>query len=72
MLLIRAERTHVAGRIVDQTMSNHFVLAFKPLPADTSRTAGNRTVVRALLGVNVGMRAEYTVSKANSNNTMSA
>lgn len=69
MLLIRAEGTHITRRIVDQTMSNHFVLTLKPLPADASGATGDRTVVGALLRVHIGMRADCSVSKVSNNIT---
>lgn len=55
MLLVRAERTDVARRVVHQTMSHHFVLALEAFPAGSTRTSFDRTEMRSVLGMHVGM-----------------
>jgi hypothetical protein len=45
VLTFWAERTHISWRIVDQTMPNHLVLAFKPLSSLATGTSRHWTVV---------------------------
>jgi hypothetical protein len=57
MLSIWAVRAHVAGAIVHQSMSDHFVLALEPFAAFTARTLRDRTEVGPCGAVHVLMRA---------------
>lgn len=58
MLLLRTERTHVAGRLMDETMTDHLVLPLETLPPHTARTVLDRAIVRATRGMHVGVRGE--------------
>lgn len=49
----RTKRTYISGGVVDETMSNHFILPFEAFAARTSGAAGHRTVVRSRLGMDV-------------------
>lgn len=56
MLLVWAERTDVARRVVHQSMPHHLVFTLKSLASEPTRAAIYRTKVRAVLRVHVGMR----------------
>jgi hypothetical protein len=49
MLPIWTERTHVAGRLMHKTVSDHLILPLKALPAFASWAAFNRAEVRPCL-----------------------
>jgi hypothetical protein len=55
MLLIGAEGTDVARRVVYQTMSHHLILAFEAFPTETTRAPIDRTEMRPVLRVDIGM-----------------
>lgn len=58
MLLIWAEWTDVAWRVMHQTMSHHLILTFEAFPAEPTGAAINRTEMWPVLRVNIGMRAD--------------
>jgi len=47
VLPIRAEWTNITGRIVNKAMADHFIFSLETLAPLTTRTALNRTVMRA-------------------------
>lgn len=53
MFSIRTEWTDVAGRLMHEPMAYHFVFTLESLSALATGTAGNGTVVRAALRVDV-------------------
>lgn len=57
VLLIGTEGADIAWRVMDQTMSHHLILAFKPFPACTARTAVYGTEMGSVLGMHVCMGA---------------
>lgn len=57
MLSLGAERTDVAWGVVNQTMSDHFVLSLEALAAFGSIAGCDRAVVGPNLGVYVCVRA---------------
>lgn len=57
MLTIRTEGADVAGTVVDQTVTYHFVLALEPSTSFAAWAALDRTVVRSALAVHIPMRA---------------
>lgn len=55
MFSIWTEWTHIARRLVDKAMSNHFVLALKALATLGPRAALDRAIVRPCLRVHIRM-----------------
>lgn len=55
MLAIRAVRTHVAWRVVDEAVPDHFVFALEAPAAFATAAAFDGAVVRPVLRVDVGM-----------------
>ena len=60
---IRAERTHIARRLMHEAMADHFVFALEALAALGARAALHGAVVRSVLRVHIRMRArEHQIS----------
>lgn len=57
MLAVRTERAYVAGRVVDEAVTYHLVLALEAFAAFGAWASRNRAVVRSVLGVDVRVRA---------------
>ncbi|OWP00770.1 hypothetical protein B2J93_8461 [Marssonina coronariae] len=55
VLSVRAEGTHVAGRVVDEAVPDHLVFSLEPLPALASGAAFDAAVVGAVLGMYIGV-----------------
>jgi hypothetical protein len=47
VLAIRAERTYVARRFVDEAVPYHFIFAFEPLSSDGAWAMCDRAIVRS-------------------------
>jgi len=58
MLLVLTEGADVAGRSVDEAVSDHLILAFKALSARTSRAVLDRTKVWTSVGMDVRVAVE--------------
>jgi hypothetical protein len=58
VLLIRAERTHVAGRVMDKAMPDHLVLPLEALATYASWTGLDGAEVWSAGGVDVRVRIE--------------
>lgn len=54
---IWTKRTHVAGRLMHKAMANHFVFALEAFAAFATGAFLDRTVVGAVLGVDIGVGA---------------
>lgn len=63
MLLLWTKRTDVSRGVVDKSVPNHLVLAFKPLATDTPGTAFNWTEVGSILRMDICMRAADYMSQ---------
>lgn len=50
---VRAVRTHVTRRIVDEAVSNHFIFTLEAFSAFGTLAAAHRAVVGSFLGVDV-------------------
>lgn len=55
MFSIRTERTNIAWRVVDQTMSDHLILSLEPLSTFTAWASLYTAVVRSIRRVNIGV-----------------
>ena len=62
MFTFRTKGTDIAGRPVNQTVPDHLILPLETLSARRSRALGHWAIVRAVLGVNVGVGASGLVS----------
>lgn len=58
VLSVWTERTHVAGGLVHETVSDHLVFTLEALPALASRAAFDGAEVRPCLRVDVGVRIQ--------------
>ena len=63
MLTVRAERTDVTRRLVNQTVTDHFIFPFEALAAFGAIAAVYGTVVWAFLRVDVFVRAMTVLSE---------
>lgn len=57
------EGTHITGAVVNQSVSDHLVLAFEAFASFASRTAFDRTIVRTTRAVHVRMGAVNIIRK---------
>ena len=57
------EGTHITRAVVDQSMSDHLVLAFEALASFASSTAFDRTIVWATRAVHVCMGAVNIIKR---------
>lgn len=55
VLSIWTEWTNVSRRLMNQSMSDHFVLPLESFAAFATWTALDRAVVRPILGMDIGM-----------------
>lgn len=62
VLSVWTERTHVAGGLVHETVSDHLVFTLEALPALASRAAFDGAEVRPCLRVDVGVRTGQSIS----------